>query len=217
MEEIARRADVNKALLYYYYSTKENLYREVLGRVMTRNFLAMFTALEERILPLGDLSERVAELSRTFFSIFTGNPRYTKILFEALTHEPETVTRIVRELKTENAIVRPDRVLEIFRSAQARGECRNIEPRQIAISIIGMNLIYFLTKPISQVLLEIDVEDETAFLEKREQSIIDLLLNGIVQEAGGVSADGTGREPAQDGDDEPPEDDDNRPPGQQEE
>jgi TetR/AcrR family transcriptional regulator len=38
MEKIARRAEINKAMLFYYFSSKDNLYQEVLKHVLKKIF-----------------------------------------------------------------------------------------------------------------------------------------------------------------------------------
>ena len=75
----------------------------------------------------------------------------------------------------------PEIFLSIFEEGVSRKDFRNINPKQVLISIIGMNLIYFMGKPVAEALLNIDVEDDQAFLRERKESIIDLVLHGIVQ------------------------------------
>jgi hypothetical protein len=74
----------------------------------------------------------------------------------------------------------PRKFIDFFEKGIEKGTFRPIDPKQIMISIIGMNMIYFSAKPIAQVLLEVDVKDEKKFLEERQNSIIDLLLYGIM-------------------------------------
>jgi hypothetical protein len=57
---------------------------------------------------------------------------------------------------------------------------RVIDTRQVFISIMGMNLIYYMARPIAQMVLGLDVKDEQKFLQDRQASIVDVLLNGIL-------------------------------------
>lgn len=47
------------------------------------------------------------------------------------------------------------------------------------ISIVGMIIVYFFSRSLTES-LDIEVEDENKFLEERKESIIDLVLNGIL-------------------------------------
>ena len=68
-----------------------------------------------------------------------------------------------------------------FHEGQEQGLLRNIDYSQLLISIVGMNLVYFVTKPVAQVFLQFDVVDERKFIRERRKFIVDLLLNGILQ------------------------------------
>jgi hypothetical protein len=63
----------------------------------------------------------------------------------------------------------------------AEGCFRDIDAVHTLISIIGMNLIFFAGKPMSQTMLGLRITDEKSFLEERKMNIIDLLLHGIVR------------------------------------
>jgi TetR/AcrR family transcriptional regulator len=182
MEEIAAKAGVNKAMLYYYYTSKENLYREVLRSIISKNFNQIFTGLKSTSAESGDFTKRVRAISRLYFKVFSSNQSHTKILFEALAIAPTEVQQIVRAIKAQSELVFPEKLLEIFEEGIYHRSCRDIDPRQIVISLIGMNLIYFLTSPIAEVLLDLDVKDQPVFLREREESVIDLLLHGLVRE-----------------------------------
>jgi AcrR family transcriptional regulator len=184
MEEIAERARVNKAMLYYYYSSKENLYRESLRTIISRNFTEVFQTFLREAARDGKPEDLIETLSRTYYRVFSRRPTFTRILIEAVANEPGEAQKILRSLKEESDLIHPERVLALFKSRIARGEYRNVDPRQVLVSIIGMNLIYFLARPIAEVLLELDVEDEKAFQKKREESVIDLLLHGIMRKRG---------------------------------
>jgi AcrR family transcriptional regulator len=184
MEEIAARARVNKAMLYYYYSSKENLYREVLRTILAQNLREVFQAFQREAGRRGKPEDLLELLSRTYYKVFSRRPSYTRILFEAVANEPGEVRKIVRSLKEESDFIHPERVIALFKSRISRGEFRDVDPRQVLVSIIGMNLIYFLARPIAEVILELDVEDEKAFLKEREESVIDLLLHGIMRKKG---------------------------------
>ena len=182
MEEIAAEAGVNKAMLYYYYSSKENLYREVLTCVFTETLGRVFAGLDRILAGSKDFTGKVQALSSLYFDVFSEKTSNTRILFEALAGQPGEVRRVVQTLKAESDFIRPGRILEIFREAVSEGKCREVDPRQIVISLIGMNIIYFLARPIAEVLLDLDERNRQAFLGDREQSVIDMLLHGLLKE-----------------------------------
>jgi TetR/AcrR family transcriptional regulator len=189
MEGIASRAGVNKAMLYYYYTSRDNLYREVLRSILAGNFKRIFAPLRRSSYRKADPAEEVRRLSKAYFRVFSRNPSHTRILIEALAGEPSVIREIVHQLKAEPDIVDPDLVLRILREGVARGDFRNIEPRQIVISLIGMNLIYFLAGPVAEVLLDLDADEAASFRKGRKESIVELLLYGIMATGKGRNSD----------------------------
>ncbi len=181
MEEIASQAGVNKAMLYYYYSSKENLFREVLMFIFSRNFSELINGFEQVVSTTRNFSQRVEALSHLYFNIFSNHVSSTRITLEALAGDPGEVRQVIRALFSESDLIHPEKVFRIFEEGISRGQCRDIDPRQAVISIIGMNLIYFLNGPMAEVILDLDGEDREIFLRERRQSVVDLLLNGVVK------------------------------------
>ena len=56
---------------------------------------------------------------------------------------------------------------------------KGTDPRQLGMSIIGMVLIFYLSRPLGNI-FGVDDRDEAFFLERRKKSIIDLILNGVL-------------------------------------
>ncbi len=189
MEEIASRAGVNKALVYYYYGSREKLYRQVLKSVLTANLGQIFRALRSATAGEHRPEDVIRLLSGTYFGIFSGDLAATKIVIESLANEPDLV-RAVRDELIEEKLVRPSRLLGLFEREIEKGVLRPVDPKQLFLSIVGMNLIYFLVKPIAEVFLAVDVTDEEEFIRAREESIVDLLLHGVMR-----GGEGTGGRP----------------------
>ena len=184
MENIAARAGVNKAMTYYYYTSKDYLYKEVIIYILQSIFQSISNALEKT--PQNDKNPvtKVKTFLAAHFQAFSNHKNYTKIILDALANEPEQLHDVFEELIENWGKNSPREMLETFEQGVALGVFRDINYKHIMISIIGMNLIYYFSKPISQVLLKLEVDDEQTFLKEREESNIDLLLNGILTKRG---------------------------------
>ena len=56
---------------------------------------------------------------------------------------------------------------------------RNVYSVQTIISVLGMSLFYFLTKPVMDEIWGLKPENYNMFVKRRKESITDLVLNGI--------------------------------------
>lgn len=180
MEEIAKKAGVNKSVVYYYHTSKENLYREVLKKLYYESFKYVFSEIEKAQAEKDDPIKRIEIIIRAFSKAFSENTYYTKIIKNALTNELEDVQYVIRLLKAEHDFIRPEKLPDFFEEGILKKAYRNIDAKQTIISIIGVTMIYFIGKPIMEIMLGLDLEDEDVFLNERQDSVVDLILYGVV-------------------------------------
>jgi AcrR family transcriptional regulator len=179
MEEIAKHASVNKAMVYYYFGSKEKLLSEVLAVIFQRiseNMRKRLTSTRRQ--PL-DPVDGIRLFVETHFDVFATHQDYARILVNILAIKPDEI----KKLFTTNDVIKRifTEVRSAFTEGHHQGILRDIDYRQLLISIVGMNLVYFVTKPVAQVFLQVDVVDERKFIKERKKFIVDLLLNGILQ------------------------------------
>jgi TetR/AcrR family transcriptional regulator len=180
MEEIAARAGVNKAMVYYYFSTKENLYKEVILKIQTANFMFVADKIDFIMAHYSSPKDKLVECIKAHFEAVSKNTNYTKILIGALVNNPEYIHQAMESRLTETHIKLHKTLDLIFKEGIEAKMFRDIDPLQAQISIMGINLIFFIGKPIGQAMLDCPCEDEGEFLEQRINSVIDLILNGIM-------------------------------------
>ena len=71
-------------------------------------------------------------------------------------------------------------VMKKLEKATNDGIMRPVDPMQTIWNIIGLDLFYFVAKPIINVLWATKTKKETKIIQAREESIIDLLLYGLL-------------------------------------
>jgi AcrR family transcriptional regulator len=179
MEEIASVAQINKAMIYYLFTSKDNLYLEVLKMIISvinnRFFKNMENDTSKGLSPDKLL---IMNIERQF-DAFSENPDHTKILIEAMSTHAEEILPSVRALNDED-YRKPKEVMEkIISDGKSQGLFRDIDSENLMTSIFGMNLIFFMTKSFADILGN-EIGDEAQYLEKRKKNIIDLVMNGIM-------------------------------------
>ena len=134
----AARAGVNKQLIYYYFGSKEDLYRTALEVVYTE------IRTQERSLNLGDMKpeEAMATLIGFSFDYLARHPDFIGLL----NHENAQGAQHVRNSSAIRDTNSP--LIELIAKALARGIRakvfrRGIDPVELYISVAGMSYFFF--------------------------------------------------------------------------
>ena len=170
--EIAKMAAINKAMIFYYFGSKEKLYQAAIR--------AWFSDLT------GTVMEKLAGTEPGLPMI----EAFVRAHIGYLLKRPSMVKLVIRELLSRDSSPSPllsegmggflgirDKLIESFIVAKARGEIRDVDPIQTAVNIISMDIFFFLGKPIVK-MINSDV-DLNEFGRNRVNHIIDLLMNGL--------------------------------------
>jgi len=138
VNEIATRAGVNKQLIYYYFGSKEALYRAALEEVYTE-----IRSLE-RELKLGDMApaEAMAALIGFSFDYLARHPDFIGLL----NHENAHGAMHVRDSPAIRETNSP--LIELIGQTLERGIAdkvfrRGIDPVEFYISVAGMSYFFF--------------------------------------------------------------------------
>lgn len=180
METIAEKAGINKAMVYYSFRSKDALYLEVLKKVfadITVEMDALIDRNESMSLPHSD---KLIGYIDIMFSAFKQHTCFRRILSDALINGTPELAQTINETTAAKGGNKALRGLEEIIRSGGTGELRaEVDPGQLGMSIYGMVLIFYLSRPLGN-LFEIDIHDESVFLEMRRKSIIDLILNGVL-------------------------------------
>lgn len=180
MEEIAAKAGINRAMLYYYYSTREFLYQEVLRVAVMTIFSRAYAGIEQIIADeSSDVREKLRKIIGCYFDTFCKDKITTKIMLDAIANEPQELENVLNRIKSSQTMKIPLKMLTFLEEGMAKKVFRSINPRQFLVSMVAMALFYFIGKPVIKVFLNLPPEEEEAFVRERREAIIDLISFGI--------------------------------------
>ncbi|HUA97829.1 MAG TPA: TetR family transcriptional regulator [Terracidiphilus sp.] len=162
-EQIAAAAGVNKALLYYYFQSKENLYlaafEMVAGRIRDRSmavFLREATPGERLLRAALEHFDRILT-QREFQSLMQQEMmRVQKGEQGAL---PILVKRVFAPL---HAMFH-----SMIREGIASGELVSVDPLQVPLAALGANVFYFLSAPVWRMIFPFEPFDPEALRARR--------------------------------------------------
>ena len=179
MQEIAKEAGVNSALLHYYYETKDHLagavFRRVAGHLLPSVLQIMGSDAE--------LEEKVARVVQLELDQLSRTPYLPAYLISELAHHPERARQFVAAI-TGLAPGKglPD-VLETVRQQidrrVDRGEMHPIEPDQFVVNLMSLCIFPFAARPMIMALLGIDQEGFRTFIDRRRSDLAPFVVRAL--------------------------------------
>ena len=163
MQEIADRAGINKALLHYYYRSKEKLYETVVRAVINR----VLPVLRDLIESDKPLLEKIDYFIHLYLQIINKNPYIPLFLINEMNKNQEHFFETI----FPNELPKPDRFSQQVHAAIEAGEIRPIAPQHLIVNVISMCIFPILGRPMMRIILGMSAEDMKVFLTQREHEI----------------------------------------------
>lgn len=171
VDAIARTAGVNKAMLYYHFTSKERLYEAILEEVFGRVAAFVDRVFTEDLPP----GERFEAIARFYVEAFATTPELPPIVLREMASGGERIREMFR--RTLLQVEMPQRARALLEEGARRGAFRDVDPVHAVISFMGMNLFYLLFQPLVHSMWEI--RDEEAFRRSRPKEVADVFLRGL--------------------------------------
>jgi TetR/AcrR family transcriptional regulator len=145
-DAIAREANVNKALLYYYFKDKETLYSAVLDEAFSGLKTTVFQVLDSDLPP----REKILAYAGAYFDFIASNQMYPRLMQREMMSAREGHSVHIDKLIKN--YIRPIfmRVGEIMEKGIAAGEFRPVKPAHFIPSMVAMIVFYFSSAPVMQ-------------------------------------------------------------------
>ncbi len=168
MQEIADEAGINKALLHYYFRSKNKLFEAIFHEAFQEFIPKAFGVLKGN-LPLED---KIRHFVANYIDIISENPYLPIFIINEINQNPQRLGQITSLI----GFIKKNISKEIGKKV-AGGEYREVDPVQLFSSIVAMTIFPFLARPIIQVAFEYSDEMFREFLEERKQLIPDIIMS----------------------------------------
>ena len=179
MQEIAREAGVNSALLHYYFRSKDRLAEAVFHRAAAQLMPAVVGVLvSDRSLP--DKVRAIVEIELDRLSRTPYLPAY---IISELAHHPERITQLVSALTGARPDALGRKLLRIvgdqIDEAVRAGRMRPIAPEQFMVNLLSLCIFPFAARPMIGALMGLDDKAFARFIRERRETLPDFFLNAL--------------------------------------
>jgi TetR/AcrR family transcriptional regulator len=176
MQEIADRAGANKAMIYYYFDSKEVLF----SAIFTDTFLSLFkmfgSIFEVEAL---DPEEVIPQLVHLHLDFLDKNSHLPKMIIREIQSGNPVVEKLI-QANFNQFSGHLHLLKEKMAAAAAAGKIRDVDPLQTLWNLVALNIFIFVVRPILAAGFPEEVANGKKLLAEREKAIVDLVLYGLV-------------------------------------
>jgi TetR/AcrR family transcriptional regulator len=173
VDEIARRAKVNKQLVYYYFGSKDDLYGAALEATYAE-IRALERELDLTALPPRKAMERLIDFSLDYLS---EHHDFIRMLADENAHGASHVRGSEFAVRTNSPLL--DLIAETLGRGAAEGVFRDgVDPLELYVSIAGMTFFYFANGKTMSAIFGRDLSRKDS-IESYRRHIVALTLKGL--------------------------------------
>ena len=172
MEEIAKAAGINKALLHYYFRSKEKLFEVIMSEAK----MQMFSRLHPILGGDDSLFIKIEKFVESYINFVTENPLLPGFILHEITKNPE---KLVNEISNGNK--RPN-LAKFFLHVESEAKKKNIieiKPEQLFMNMLSMCVFPFIGRPMLKTVLNVNDKKFNQLLADRKKEIPVFIINAI--------------------------------------
>jgi AcrR family transcriptional regulator len=179
MQEIAREAGVNSALLHYYFRSKDRLSQAVFHRAAAQLFPAVVGVMASDR-PLADKVTAIVEIELDRLSRTPYLPAY---IISELAHHPERITQFISAMTGAQPGALGRKLLRVvggqIEEEVRAGRMRPIAPEQFVVNLLSLCIFPFAARPMMAALMGLDDKAFARFIRARRETLPAFFLNAL--------------------------------------
>lgn len=171
MQEIADEAGINKAMLHYYYRSKQLLFEAVFNNAFKLLAPQLNTILNDD----SSIEEKIRNFTANHISFIIRHPYLPAFIIQELNRNPDFVLKMKGNKRFPN--------IEKFKAQVAteveKGILKPVKAEQLFINVIALNIFPFLASPLIKTVVNIDDDSFKKLIEDRKTEVADFIINSI--------------------------------------
>ncbi|NOY48665.1 MAG: TetR/AcrR family transcriptional regulator [Chlorobi bacterium] len=171
MQEIADKAGINKAMLHYYYRSKQLLFEAVF-----KNAFALLAPQLNKVLnDDSSIEDKIRNFTSNYISFIIKHPYLPAFIIQELNRNPSFILKLKQNKGFPN--------LEKFKKqVNLEIEQKLIKPihaEQLFINIMALNIFPFVATPLIKAFANINDKAFKQLMKDRKEEVADFIINSI--------------------------------------
>lgn len=174
MEEIAKEAGINRALLHYYFRDKETMF----NLIFETRFNEFFSGIGRILSSDFPLFEKIRQMINHEIDTLVTHPDIPRFVIMEVASQPERLIQYGQKMGFN-----PRQLLTIFteqvNAAVEKKEIIPIDSRQLLMNVMSTCIYPFVAKPIIKTMMQMDENSFAVLMENRKKDLYDFIMKAI--------------------------------------
>ena len=171
MQDIADDAGINKAMLHYYFRSKEKLFEVIFKEAAARLFPTIANILNSD-LPLFD---KIRRFTNDYLEIVIENPFLPLFVLNEINKRPQAFGKKIFGHNRPPVHILAEQIEQEIRKKTIKA----INPAHLVMNMMSMCVFPFVGKPMIQMIMNIDDTQFRNMMEERKTMIADFIIASI--------------------------------------
>jgi TetR/AcrR family transcriptional regulator len=172
MQEIADKAGINKAMLHYYFRSKEKLFEAIFSEALG-NFFPKINDLIDSDIPLFD---KIRVFIASYMDLLSKNPYLPAFVIHEVNRDQKW---FVNFIFSQPVKPNPEKLLIQVMAEVKAGHIIPINPLQLMVNMFSLCIFPFLARPMITGIFGMDDKMYHQFIEQRKKETAEFIINAI--------------------------------------
>lgn len=174
MSEIAGKAGVNKALLHYYFNSKNELYNSILEEVFSRA-----VKIPAELSPELSTEENLRNFIDSHISFIMDNREVFRFILWDFRDREEELKEVISTVINKLDLLPEEIFGDVLEMAVQRGEIREVEPYHLILTIISLNVFPVIAEPFVKAIIDASDEEYERMIGERKDENFKIIWDYI--------------------------------------
>jgi TetR/AcrR family transcriptional regulator len=172
MQDIADEAGINKAMLHYYFSSKDKLFEVIFLEAAQKLFPRINTIIESD----APFFEKIEKFCDEYITIMSENPYLPMFVLNELSRNAD---KFLNTTWGKHRLPRPQKFLEQVEKEVKKRSIKRISPVQLLMNLISLTIFPFVGKAMFQFNMNLDELQYRMIMEQRKKEIPKFIIDSI--------------------------------------
>lgn len=172
MQEIADEAGINKALLHYYFRSKEKLFEVI----FKESFGKLLPELADIFQQPGSVFEKIERFTEAYISIVMEHPFIPVFVLSEIHRNPDEFFETYIRPELAGNI---QTIAQQFAVAAQQGIIRPIDPRQLMMNVMSLCVFPFVARPMLQRMMHVNDAAFMQLINERKTAVSQFIIQAI--------------------------------------